>query len=328
MSKLDKRILLGGLAGIAIAITQVAGDASAQDFPNKRINLIVGYNAGGFTDSASRVIAQHMSKVLGQTVVVENRGGASSTIAALAVAQAKPDGYTILASTASLTVNETLFKKLEYSLLKDLVPVAVVLRAPETFDVPKNGPDTLKAFIEKAKKEKMNYAVPGTGTTSAFTFFTFFKDLAKVDVDQVPFRGGGPAMQAVIGGQTKGFAASASGSVIKQIKAGNLKCLAVAAPKRDPRLPDCPTLAESGYPNHYGYSWVAFWVPKGTPADVIAKLNKAIDSISQNKAEAAKLMAGGEVLNMTPAEADDWVKNEIKTWGERVKKAGAAGSVE
>jgi tripartite-type tricarboxylate transporter receptor subunit TctC len=328
MHKLVKRILIGGPVGLAIATAQVAGGAVAQDFPNKRITLIVGYNAGGFTDSASRVVADQMSKVLGQTVVVENRGGASSTIAALAVSQAKPDGYTILASTASLTVNETLFKKLEYSLLNDLVPVAVVLRAPETFDVPKNGPDTLKEFIEKAKQQKLNYAIPGQGTTSAFTYFTFFKDLAKVDVDQVPFRGGGPAMQAVIGGQTHGFAASASGSVVKQVNAGNLKCLAVAAPQRDPRLPNCPTLAEAGYPNHYGYSWVAFWVPKGTPADVVAKLNQAINSIAQNKAAAAKLEAGGTVLNLTPKEADDWVKDEVKTWGERVKTAGAAGSVE
>jgi len=328
MHKFVKRVLLTGSVALALAMTEFAGGAIAQDFPNKRINLVVGYNAGGFTDSASRVVAEQMSKELGQTVVVENRGGASSTIAALAVSQAEPDGYTILASTASLTVNETLFKKLEYSLLDDLVPVAVVLRAPETFDVPKDGPDTLQEFLEKAKKEKLNYAVPGTGTTSAFTYFTFFKDLAKVELDQVPFRGGGPATQAVIGGQTDGYAASASGGIVKQVVAGNLKCLAVAAPERDSRLPDCPTLAEAGYPNHYGYSWVAFWVPKGTPADVIAKLNQAINSVSQNEAEAAKLKAGGEILSLTPEESDAWVKDEVKTWRERVTAAGAAGSIE
>lgn len=328
MYEFVKRALLAGPVVLAVAATQFAGGAIAQDFPNKRISLIVGYNAGGFTDSASRVVAEQMSRQLGQTVVVENRGGASSTIAALAVSQAEPDGYTLLASTASLTVNETLFKKLEYSLLDDLVPVAIVLRAPETFDVPKDGPDTLQEFLDKAKNERLNYAVPGTGTTSAFTYFTFFKDLAKVEVDQVPFRGGGPAMQAVIGGQTNGFAASASGNVVKQVNAGNLKCLAVAAPERDARLPDCPTLTEAGYPNHYGYSWVGFWVPKGTPAPVIDSLNAAINSIAQNKTEAAKLAAGGEILEMTPAEADDWVRNEVKTWGERVKAAGAAGSVE
>lgn len=327
MYKFVKRVLLGP-AALAIATTQFAGSVLAQDFPDKPITLIVGYNAGGFTDSASRVVAEQMSRELGQPVVVENRGGASSTIAALAVSQAEPDGYTVLASTASLTVNETLFKALEYSLLDDLVPVAVVLRAPETFDVPKDGPDTLQEFLDKAKNEKLNYAVPGTGTTSAFTYFTFFKDLANVEVDQVPFRGGGPAMQAVIGGQTDGFAASASGNVVKQVEAGNLKCLAVAAPERDARLPDCPTLGEAGFPNHYGYSWVGFWVPKGTPADVIAKLNEAINSISQNEAEVAKLAAGGEVLTLTPEEADEWVKNEVETWNERVTAAGAAGSVE
>lgn len=319
--------ILAGVGATALALSLATG-AGAQDFPNKRINLIVGYNAGGFTDSASRVVAEQMSKELGQTVVVENRGGASSTIAALAVSQADADGYTILASTASLTVNETLYKNLEYSLLDDLKPVAVVLRAPETFNVPKDGPDTLAAFLEKAKSETLNYAVPGTGTTSAFTYFTFFKDLAKVEVDQVPFSGGGPATQAAIGGQTDGFAASASGGIVKQVSEGNLKCLAVAAPDRDSRLPDCPTLTEAGFPDHYGYSWVAFWVPSGTPDDVVAKLNAAINSINGNEAEVAKLAAGGQVLNMSPAEADEWVRNEVATWGERVKAAGAEGSVE
>lgn len=301
--------------------------AYAQDFPNQRIDMIVGYNAGGFTDSASRVVAEQMGQVLGQTVVVENRGGASSTIAALAVAQSAPDGYTILASTASLTVNETLYKSLEYSLVDDLVPVAVVLRATETFNVTPDGPDTLAEFIEKAKTERLNYAIPGTGTTSAFTYFSFFKDRAGVEVDQVPFSGGGPALQAAIGGQTNGFAGSASGSVVSQITSGNIKCLAVSAPERDPRLPDCPTLGESGYPDHYGYSWVAFWVPKGTPDDVIAKLNEAINSINENPEGVAKLQGGGQVLNMTPAESDEWVRNEVKVWGERVTAAGAAGSI-
>lgn len=328
MKRFLGRFGLTAPAALLVAAAPLAGGAIAQDFPSERITLIVGYNAGGFTDSASRVVAEQMSKELGETVVVENRGGASSTIAALAVAQAEPDGHTILASTASLAVNETLFKNLEYSLLDDLVPVAVVLRAPETFDVPADGPDTLEAFLEKAESETLNYAVPGTGTTSAFTYFTFFKDLAEVEVDQVPFGGGGPAMQAVIGGQTDGFAASASGNVVKQVESGNLKCLAVAAPERDSRLPDCPTLAEAGYPDHYGYSWVGFWVPKGTPEDVIATLNDAINSINENEEEAAKLKAGGEVLNMSPEEADAWVRDEVETWGKRVTAAGAAGSVE
>jgi len=327
MYKYFERIALAGSVAMLAMAVPLAGGAFAAEFPSKRINLIVGYNAGGFTDSASRIVSEQMRKELGQTVVVENRGGASSTIAALAVSKAKPDGYTILASTASLTVNETLFNKLEYSLLNDLVPVAVVLRAAETFNVPKGGPDTLKAYLDMSKSMSMNYAVPGTGTTSAFTYFTFFQKLAKAKVDQVPFRGGGPAMRAVIGGQTKGFAASASGGVVKQVKAGNLKCLAIASPKRDSRLPNCPTLAEAGYPNHYGYSWVAFWVPKGTPSAVVAKLNKAINSIAGNADQAAKLKAGGELLNLSPAEADSWVKNEVKTWAVRVKAAGAAGSV-
>jgi tripartite-type tricarboxylate transporter receptor subunit TctC len=206
--------------------------------------------------------------------------------------------------------------------------VAVVLRAAETFDVPADGPDTLAEFIDKAKAERLNYGIPGAGTTSAFTYFSFFKDKAQVEVDQVPFAGGGPALQAVIGGQTDGFAGSASGNTVSQIGSGTIKCLGISAPERDPRLPDCPTLAESGYPDHFGSSWVAFWVPKGTPDDVIAKLNAAINSIGQNEEAVAKLAAGGQVLSMTPAEADQWVRDEVKTWGERVTAAGAAGSVE
>ena len=326
MHKPMRRTLLMGAAAMTFAAGLTTA-ASAQDFPSKRIDMIVGYNAGGFTDSASRVVAEQMSKELGQTVVVENRGGASSTIAALAVSKADADGYTILASTASLAVNEKLYKSLEYSLLDDLVPVAVVLRAPEAFMVPKDGPDSLEAFLDKAKANRLTYAIPGNGTTSGFTYFSFFKDVVNVEIDAVPFSGGGPATQAAVGGQTDGYAASASGGVVGQINSGNLKCMAIAAPERDARLPDCPTLEELGHGPHYGFSWVAFWVPKGTPDDVIAKLNSAINAVAAIPEEAAKLEAGGQVLTMTPAEADEWVRNEVKVWGERVEAAGVAGSI-
>jgi tripartite-type tricarboxylate transporter receptor subunit TctC len=264
-----------------------------------------------------------MGKKLGQTVVVENRGGAASNIAARAVASAPADGYTILASTTSLAVNATLFKEINYSILTDLTPVAIAVRAPETFEVNPSRPGTLKEFLAAAKSQKLTYGSAGVGSGSYLTWYSFFKDDAKVDIAHVPFKGGAPAAQAAIGGQVDGLATTASANAVEQIKAGKLVCLAVAAARRYRNLPDCPTLAEGGFPGIEASSWVGFWVPAGTPANVVAALNTAINSIAEDKEAAAKLTRNGDLAGLSPVETAAFVKSEVETWGARVKAAGA-----
>ena len=320
MDSTTRRIVAGvGATALALAL---ATSASAQSYPEKRISFVVGFAAGGFADSVARIAGQHVGKVLGQAVVVENRGGAASNIAARAVASAPADGYTVLVSTTSLAVNATLYKKLDYSIVNDLTPVAIAVRAPETFSVNPSRPNTLKGLLDASKSTKFSYGSAGVGSGSYLTWFTFFKDVAKINIDHVPFKGGAPAMQAALGGQVDGFAATASGSVVTQITSGKLSCLAVAAAKRYALLPNCPSLAEAGFPGFEGSSWVGFWVRAGTPANIVAALNKAINSVADDPQAAANLKRNGDLSGLSLNAASEFVKSEVATWGKRVTTAG------
>ena len=314
--------IAAGLGAAAVAVA-LATSAGAQDYPGRRITFIVGFAAGGFADSVARIIGEHVSKTLGQTVLVENRGGAASNIAARAVAIASADGYTVLVSTTSLAINATLYKKLEYALLDELVPVAIAVRAPETFSAGSGKPQTLQKFIEAARSAQLTFSSAGVGSGSHLTWFSFFQNNAKAGIVHVPFRGGEPAMQAAIGGQVDGFAATASASVVGQLTEGSLTCLAVASAQRYPLLPNCPSLAELGYPGAEGSSWVGFWVPKGTPANVVAALNKAINAITDNPKATENLKRNGELPGLSAEAADAFVRSEVANWGERVRASGA-----
>lgn len=308
--------------GAAALVAGLATSASASGYPTKRITFVVGFSAGGFADSVARIVGEHVHQKLGQTVVVENRAGAASNIAAYAVAHARADGYTVLVSTTSMAINASLYKKINYSITKDLVPVAIAVRAPETFSSAHGRPETLKAFIAAAKTKNYTYGSAGVGSGSYLTQYSFLKLGAKVDMRHVPFKGGAKAMQAAIGGQIDALAATASGSTVAQLTSGKLTCLAVAAPKRYRRLPNCPTLEEQGYKGFNGSSWVAFWVPAGTPAGVVATLNKAINSISEDKKAADNLRRNGDLTGLGVKGALDFVNDEVATWGKRVKAAG------
>jgi tripartite-type tricarboxylate transporter receptor subunit TctC len=323
MSRTRRRIVTGiGALSIALGMSV---SANAQTYPSQRITFIVGFAAGGFTDVVARAIGEHVSKKLGQPVVVENRGGAASNIAARLVASAKPDGYTVLVSTTALAINATLHSKIDYSLLEDLVPVAIAVRAPETFGAKPGGAKTLKDYIEQAKSSGgANFGSAGAGTGSHLTWLGFFKTNANVNAVHVPFQGAAPAQQAVLGGQVDALAATASSGVVAQLRdGGKMTCLAVAAAQRYHLLPDCPTLAELGYPKVEGSSWVGFWVPKGTPANIVVALNKAINSITEDEKATANLKRNGDLTGFDAKRADDFVRSEVAAWGERVKAVGA-----
>jgi tripartite-type tricarboxylate transporter receptor subunit TctC len=320
MSRTNRNII-AGMSAAALTLGLAASGACAKDYPERRITFIVGFEAGGFADTVARIIGQHVNEALGQPVVVENRGGAASNIAAQVVATAPADGYTVLVSTTSLAINAKLYKKLSYSILDDLTPVAVAVKAPETFTVNPSRPKTMKDFLAASKSTHYTYGSAGVGSGSYLTWFTFFKDVAKVDIAHVPFKGGAPAMQAAIGGQVDGLAATASSSTVTQATSGALTCIGVAAATRYAPLPNCPTVAESGFPGFEGSSWVGFWVRKGTPPDIVVALNKAINSIADDPNAAATLKKNGELLGLSVSATDQFVRSEVATWGSRVQSA-------
>ncbi|MCT7378133.1 Bug family tripartite tricarboxylate transporter substrate binding protein [Chelativorans salis] len=300
---------------LALAMTaQLTGTAGAQNYPNDTITFVVGFSAGGFADSVARIMAEHVGSVLGATVIVENQAGAASNIAARAVASAEPDGYTVLVSTTSLAINATMFRNIDYNLMEDLIPVGIAVRAPETLSVYPGR----AASLEKFMASEGTYSSAGVGSGSYFTWYSFFESVDGANVVHVPFQGGAPATQAAIGGQVDALAATASGNTVSNVTSGQLDCLAVAAPERYSKLPDCPTLEELGYPNHYGSSWVGFWVPAGTPDDIVETLNEAINSIAENANAAENLMRHGNLAGMNAADTLDFMQSEVDTWGERV----------
>lgn len=317
MKTIARRAVLAGPLAAAVTLGLV-GTAPAQDYPNGTVTFIVGFAAGGYADSVARIVAEHVGKALNATVVVENQGGAASNIAARAVASADPDGYTVLVSTTSLAINATMFKSIDYKLSEDLVPVAIAVTAPETLSVYPGKAKDVKEFMAS----KGSYGSAGVGSGSYFTWYSFFQE-QKADVVHVPFQGGGPATQAAIGGQVDALTATASGNTVSNVTSGKLDCIAVAAPERYSKLPDCPTLEEQGFPNHYGASWVGFWVPKGTPQEVIDKLNGAINSVADNPDAAANLTKHGTLAGLNPTDTAAYINAEVETWGKRVIEANA-----
>ena len=305
----------------ALLVFGVVGTAEAQAYPSRRITFIVGFPPGGGADAVARVVGEHVSKALGQPVVVENRAGATSNIAASVVAGSVPDGYTVLSTTTAIAINASLYRKLSYSLAEDLIAVAAPVSAPETYSVHPSYPRTLKEYLALAKSTRTAFASAGVGSGSHLSMYYFLKELAKVEVDYVPFQGGGPTIQAVIGNHVGAAALTAVSTTVAQIRSGKMVCLGVAALQRYAELPDCPTFAESGFP-YEASTWVGFFMPARTPAAVVARLNEAINSAIDDPATGPRLATNGVMARRTASETAAFVASEVAVWAARVKAAG------
>lgn len=301
------------------SVATMSGQIQAQSYPEGPITLVVGYSAGGFADTVTRVIAERMSASLGQPVVVENQPGAASNVAALAVSRAEPDGYTLLATTTSLAINQTLYGSLAYS-MDDLVPVAVPAIAPEVLAVhPAFPAQSLGEFLENAGENTVTYATAGVGSGSHIAAGYFFAELADVSGVHVPFGGGAPAVGAVLGQQV-GATAITIPAVSGQFQSGGLTCLAVAAPERTPIAPDCPTYSEAGFDGFVAQSWVGFFAPAGTDDAIVEVLNAAVNEAIADPAAAERLGAlGNAIQTFDVAETQAFVGDEISAWSERVE---------
>lgn len=293
-------------------------------FPNRPITLVVPTPPGGSTDFSARLIAEPLSRALGQPVVVDNRAGASGNIGNALVARAKPDGYTLLVSYSGYQVgNPHLFKKSGWDPIKDFAPVAMLTRAPQvvaaSMNVPANSLGELIAYA-KANPGKVNYASSGNGSIQHIAG-ELFKQLTGTFITHIPYRGSGPAVTDLLGGQVE-LHITTPASVVNHIKAGKLKALAVTSAERLPALPLVPTATEAGLKGFTLDSWFALYAPAGTPPEVVQQLNAELAKVlAQPDVKKKAEEAGTTVETMTPAQLGDYTRKELEAWGRVIQNA-------
>ncbi len=318
------RFVIGLGASLVLAASAVP--ALAQDFPTKPITLVVPFTAGGPTDTVARLLAQSMTNTLKQQVIVENVGGAGGTLGAGRVARAQGDGYTLLLHHIGQSTAPALYRKLAYDPIKDFEPIGLVTDVPMTIiakkDMPANDMKELIAYV-KANKDKVTYANAGLGSASQLCGMLLMSAI-ETDLTTVPYKGTGPAMQDILGGNVD-FMCDQTTNTTGQIKAGKVKAYAVTTAKRVPSLPDLPTLQESGLPKFEVAVWHGLYAPKGTPKPVIDKLTAALQAALKDanvKTRFAEL--GTEPVaadRATPDALRAQLKSQIDLWGPIIKKA-------
>jgi tripartite-type tricarboxylate transporter receptor subunit TctC len=317
--KLSRRKFLHLAAGAA-ALPTATRFASALDYPTRPVHLIEGFGAGGATDIVARLTGQALSERLGQSFVVENRAGASSNIATEAVVRASPDGYTLLLISISNAINTTMFK-LNFNFIRDIAPVASIVRVPYVMEVHPSVPATTVAeFIAYAKANpgKINLASAGIGASTHMAG-EMFKMMAGVDLFHVPYRGA-QVFPALLAGEAQVYFGPLLSS-IGYIRAGNLRALAVTTTTRSQILPDVPVLSET-VPGYEASWWAGIGAPKNTPAEVIEKLNTAVNvSIADANLETKLANFGGTVLAGSPADFGKLISDETEKWGKVIRVA-------
>lgn len=313
------------LTAAAVCVAAVASPSLAQDYPDRPIRMIVGFPPGGSTDLAARVLADKLSRAMGQPVVVENRSGASGNIAADAVARAAPDGYTLMLAASSFAAAPAFFDTLGWDPVKDFTPVAKVATVPLVVVVNPDVPArTLKELVaySKANPGEINMASPGATTLTRLAG-ELFKQEAGLDWVTVHYKGGAPAMQDTLAGRTQVMFANIS-DVLSQIKAGTLTAIAVTTAERSAMLPQVPTIAESGYPDFSYSTWQAVVGPAGLPADVQDKLNAEIRKVMSMPAVKAKFLSfGTEAATGSPQELAVLLASEVAKIKHIARSVGA-----
>jgi tripartite-type tricarboxylate transporter receptor subunit TctC len=316
-----KRILLAG-AALSLALA-----ASAQQYPTRTITMVVPYAAGGPTDTVARVLAQAMTKPLGQTVIVENRPSAGGVLGPEVVKNAKPDGYTILIHHIGMATTPTLYRNLRFNPLTDFEYIGLVNEVPMTV-IAKPGMQAkdMKEFVSylKANKDKVTYANAGIGAASHLCGLLFMSAI-QTDVLTVPYKGTGPAMNDLLGGQVD-FMCDQTTNTTGQIKGGKVKVYGVTSAKRVPSLPDVPTLAEMGVKGAEVSIWHALYAPKGTPKPVVDRLVAAMQEALKDQGVRTKFAdLGAETYaadKQNPQALQSHLKAEIERWAPIIKKAG------
>jgi tripartite-type tricarboxylate transporter receptor subunit TctC len=319
--KFPRRRVLRLIAG-AIALPAVPRLATAQGYPTRPVRLIVGFAAGGSTDISARLIAQWLTERLGQAFVVENRPGAGSNIGTEAVVNAPADGYTLLVGATANAINATLYDKLNFVFLRDTVPVAGIIRVPNVMEVNLSVPArTVPEFIAYAKANpgRISMASGGVGASSHMSG-ELFKAMTGINMVHVPYRGVAPALADLIGGQVQ-VMFDTMPNTIEYIKAGKLRALAVTTATRNTAMPDLPTVAEF-LPGYESSAWYGVSAPKGTPADIVEKLNKEINAgLADPKLSARLADLGGILMRGSSADFGKLIAEETEKWARVIRAA-------
>ncbi len=323
---LSRRSLLGAGSAAAAAWALAPASALAQaKWPAKPVTLVVPFPAGGGTDAFARPMSAQFSKLTGTQLVIDNRGGAGGTLGAGIAAKAQPDGYTLFMGAVHHAIAPSMYPKLDYDIEKDFIPLALVANVPQVLVVnPKSVPGDYKAFLAqvKASPGKMNYGSAGGGTSHHLAG-ELFKQQTGTFITHIPYRGAGPALQDLMAGSVD-MMFDGLGSSANHIKGGRIKALMVSGTKRSPAFPDVPCAAELGLPNYTVTTWYGLWAPKGTPADVQARVVEEVNRLSAaDEIKTAWANNGAEFGKLTPAQFGTFVSAEIKRWAAVVKASGA-----
>ena len=316
---------ISAFALVLAAAALPAVGASAQEYPSRPVKFIVPFGAGGPADVFARVLAQHLQDSLKQSFVVEDRPGAGSVIGTDAVAKSAPDGYTLLVMSNTHTTNESLVPNKPFQLMRDFVPVAPINYSDLLMVVHPSVPaKDLKEFIALAKSKpgRLNYASSGPGTPYHMAG-ELFKSMSGTDIVHVPHKASGDARSSVIGGHVQ-MMFDAITTMGEMAKAGQVRALATTGLKRSPLMPDVPTVAEAGVPGYEATIWLGVMAPKGTPAEIVNRLNSEINKVIERpEVREAWAKQGAVPMHMTPAEFDVYLRKDIEKWADVVKVSGA-----
>jgi tripartite-type tricarboxylate transporter receptor subunit TctC len=317
-----------GLIALALAVALPA-QASAQSWPNRPVTMVVGFAPGGGTDVLGRIVARKLSEVLGQQVVIENVGGAGGMVGSARAAKAPPDGYTMVMCTRADSINQTLYKRPLYNFLTELVPVALIADQPGVLITRNEFPaSTMPEFIDYVKKHHatMQFASAGAGSTGHIDA-ELLNAAMGVKVTHVPYRGGGPAMQDIIGGRVD-YIVTLTGSAVPLIENKTVKAIAVLTKERAPMLPGIKSSWEQGFRDLEASTWFGFCVPKGTPEAVIKKLHDATVTTIEDKEVQKQMMTGGAIVVAPERRSTeyfkDYVPKDVEKNAAPIKAAGLA----
>jgi tripartite-type tricarboxylate transporter receptor subunit TctC len=318
-----RNALRAAAAGVA---TLAIGSHAQTAWPAKPVNLIVPFPAGGGTDTFARPLSAAFAKITGKALVIDNRGGAGGTVGATIASKAAPDGYTLFMGAVHHSIAPSMYPRLDYDIEKDFIPLALVANVPQVLVVnPKNMPyANFKDFLEALRKQpgKYNYGSAGAGTSHHLAG-ELFKQQTKTFITHIPYTGAGPSLRDLVGGQVD-MMFDGLGSSSTHIKSGRVKALMVSGLKRNPAFPDVPCAGELGLPDYTVTTWYGIWVPKGTPADVQARIVEELRKVAASD-ELKTIWAsnGAEFGSFTPTQFGSFVSSEVKRWATVVKTAGA-----
>lgn len=311
--------------GVIVALLATATVALAQAYPTRPVRLIVGFTPGGGVDINARMLSPRLSEYLGQQVVVENRPGAGTNIANELVAKAAPDGHTLLVNTPAIAINMSLYRNLPFDTLRDFTPVSVISESPNVLVVnAKLAAQNVKELIALARSSpgKLNYSSAGVGTTQHLAA-ELFKLRTGTFIVHIPYKGTAPSLAGLIGGEVEMSFANIP-SIQAHLKSGRLRALAVTAGKRDPQIPDVPTMKEAGLEGVEVVVWYGVFAPAGTPKEIVQKLAAGIQRATRDPETSKRLLEQGAVpVGNTPEEFAKLVREEVARWAEVVKVSGA-----